>query len=264
MCRLAFYTGPARPLSALLYDAPHALEDQAYRPRQQQHGNVNVDGTGAVWWRSGERDPLRYVTTSPPWSDPNLPALAPRMEGHTLLAAVRGATPGVGFGAGLVAPFLHDGVAFVHNGWIGGFRDGIGAELLRGLPASLTSTITGLSDSVVLFLCVLRHRADGLTLPDAVTAALQEVAAVCLRAGQPATLNVIASDGSDTVAARAATGLPGNSLHTIDGAPGWPDAVLIASEPLDDGPWTEVADDCLVHVTAGRLDVHPLTLEPRP
>lgn len=264
MCRFAFSTGAEQPLSALLYDPPHSLEEQAYRPRQQQHGNVNVDGTGIVWWRGDGQPPLRYVTASPPWSDANLPSLAPALAGRTVLAAVRGATPGLGFGSDLVAPFLLDGLAFAHNGWIGGFRTGVGAELLGRLPPDRVSTMAGFSDSTVIFLTVLAHRAAGAPLPVAVTAALRDVAAACRRAGEDATLNVLVTDGAETVATRASLGQPGNSLHLGTGLPRWPGAVLLASEPLDDGPWTPVAEESFVHVTGTDVRRCDLTLEPDP
>lgn len=262
MCRFAFATGSEQPLSALLYDAPHSLEEQAYRPREQQHGEVNVDGTGVVWWQGGDEPPLRYVTASPPWSDANLPSLARGLRGRTVLAAVRGATPGVGFGSELVAPFLQDGLAFAHNGWIAGFRDGVGAELLGRLPADRVSTMAGFSDSTVIFLTILAHRAAGRPLPEAVTATLRDVAEACRRAGATATLNLIATDGTETVATRTSLGLPGNSLHLGTGLARWPGAVLIASEPLDDGPWTPVAEGSLVHVVGGDVRRCDLTLEP--
>jgi len=94
MCRFAAYHGPPRPLAEMLYEAPHSLERQAYVPREMVEGHVNVDGTGVVWWPHGDDEPLRYVTVLPPWSDPNLPTLAPRLQGRTILGSVRSATPG--------------------------------------------------------------------------------------------------------------------------------------------------------------------------
>ncbi|HEX9888931.1 MAG TPA: hypothetical protein VGA69_05605, partial [Nitriliruptorales bacterium] len=126
MCRLAAYVGPPAPLSTLLYDPPRSLQVLSYQPRELLYGSVNVDGTGIAWWDEIDQPPLRYVTASPPWSDPNLASLAPRLTGRVQLAAVRGATPDIPFGPANVAPFAHDGVAFVHNGWVGEFRRGTG------------------------------------------------------------------------------------------------------------------------------------------
>lgn len=262
MCRFALYAGPATSLSTLLYDPPHSLERQAYAPREMQHGTVNVDGTGVAWWPPDEDEPLRYVTVAPPWADPNLPSLAPRLQGRTILAAVRGATPGIGFGHGAVAPFLLDGLAFVHNGWIGGFRSGVGAALLRPLPDELVGSLETVSDSTVLLRTVVGHRRAGRTLPDAVATTLGEVAAQCVAAGQVATLNLGVTDGVEHVAVRASVGLPGNSLYVCDHLDGG--QLTVASEPLDDRAWTGVPDGTLVHLHDGRLDHLPLPLREEP
>lgn len=262
MCRVAFTTGTEVPLSVLLYEPTHALAEQAWGPREQQHGHVNVDGTGVVWWRTDDPAPLRYVTTATPWADPNLPDLAPRLTGHTVLAAVRGATPGLGFGPDMVAPFLQDGLAFTHNGWIGGFRDDVAPGLLRALPDDLLGTSVALSDSTVLFRTVLAHHRRHGDLSRAVTGALHDVAAACRAAGQPATLNVVLTDGHDTVATRTSYGAAGNSLYlrALRGT----GRVDIASEPLDDDGWEPVPDDSLVLVRDDTVMTTTLTLEPSP
>lgn len=247
---MALYTGPPQPLSRVLYDAPHSLQAQAYRPRELQHGTVNVDGTGVAWWQDDD-EPLRYVTPATPWADPNLPELGRRLQGHTILAAVRGATPGIGFGAGAVAPFVGGGLALAHNGWIGGFREGAASELVRRLPDHLVAGITALTDSVLLSLLVRHHHEKGAELPDAVLAALAEIVAVCTERDEPATCNVLASDGARSVAVRYSFRLPGNSLYLHDGGGSWPDgARLVASEALDDDPaWIAVPEAHLVDIT---------------
>ena len=68
MCRLAGYVGAPTTLASLLYDPRHALERQAYLPREMVSGTVNVDGTGIAWWSGEEAEPMRYVSERPPWS----------------------------------------------------------------------------------------------------------------------------------------------------------------------------------------------------
>ncbi len=260
MCRFAAYRGPSRPLSTLLYDPPHSLEAQAYAPREMLHGTVNVDGTGVAWWPDpdptpgaggeGPCKPLRYVTAATPWGDTNLPHLAPRLGGRVQLAAVRSATPGLGFGAGAVSPFVRDGVAFTHNGWVGGYREGTLRALLASLPDDLADPLAAATDSAAIFLVIGRRLARGEGLVDATIGGLGDVAAACRRADQPATLNVALADGREIVATRCSVGAEGNSLYTLQSGAAWPDAALVASERLDDDPaWEPVADDTLVHVT---------------
>jgi glutamine amidotransferase len=268
MCRMAAYLGPAAPLSALLGDPPHALAEQAWRPRLQQCGSVNVDGTGVAWWQAGEtgREPLRYVTELPPWADPNLPGLARRLTGTVQLALVRSATPGLPYGAWSVGPFVHGRLAVAHNGRIGGFRGPVGRRLLERLPDGLHAELGALTDSAVLAAAVaaqLREREPD-DLAGALAAAVLECEKTCADAGETATLTALAADGERVVGARAALGGPSHTLFTLAGGSALPGAVLAASEPLDDDlGWTEVPDRHLVELTAAGVRAWPLEREAR-
>lgn len=255
MCRIAAHVGAPVPLSSLLYDPPHGLESMAYRPRELQHGTVNVDGTGVAWWDDLDAPPLRYVTTATPWADPNLPGLAPRLRGRTVVAAVRGATPGIAHGAGNVAPFVGDGLAFAHNGWLGAFATGVRRTLEDGLDDEAHGMATAVSDSITLFQVLLtRLRVTG-DLTDAVVATVAAAQAACAAHDAPATLNLVVSDGRRVVATRAHHGLRGNSLYTAVDA----DGTWLASEPMDDvRDWTAVPDDHVVELGADTVTRAPL------
>lgn len=262
MCRLAAYLGPGLPLSGLISDPPHSLSRQAYAPREQLHGNVNVDGTGAVWWPADRGKAMRYASESTPWADPNLAHLAPRLTGRMVVAAVRGATPGMPGGRGAVAPFLIDGLAIAHNGWVGGFRDGVGADLLRALPAERIARLEVVTDSTVLAALVAEAVATGADLRSAMADTLAVVRAIVQTHGQTATLNLVVADGDQLVASRASVAGLCNSLYVLQdaGAP-WDGGTLVASEPLDDQPWRAVPPDHLLTVTPQRCRAHPLTPE---
>lgn len=98
------------PLSTLLYEPPHGLERQAKAPREQRAHALNVDGTGVAWWAEDAPAALRYASDNPPWSDHNLPGLAPRLRSRAQIAAVRWATPGIPYGPDLTAPFTRSPV----------------------------------------------------------------------------------------------------------------------------------------------------------
>lgn len=254
MCRLAAHVGDPVPLSALIYEPEHGLESMAFRPRELQHGTVNVDGTGVVWWEAGDERPLRYVTASPPWSDPNLPTLAPRLTASTALAAVRGATPGIAHGTGNVAPFLADGVAFAHNGWLGAYADGVRRDLERDLSDASYAIGTAVSDSLTLFQVLLDHLRGSGDLALATSATVASAQRACAAHDAPATLNLAVTDGTTLVATRAHHGLRGNSLYTARDASGsW-----LASEPMDGRGWEPVPDDHLVVMTADTIELTPL------
>lgn len=252
MCRFAAYIGPPAPLSTLLYDPPHSLEVQAYAPRQMRSGTVNVDGTGVAWWPE-PGPPLRYVTAHPPWSDPNLPRLAARLRGGIQVAAVRSATPGAALGTGAVAPFVFDGLAGAHNGFLSDFGDGWVRPLLERLPDDLHAGIEAHADSPVIMATVahrLRDDPDG-GLAGAVGAAIADIGAQCAAHHATATLNLLVSDGHVVVASRAAIGTPSNSLYVLADGACRPGTTILASEPLDADPgWTEVDDGSVITVAA--------------
>lgn len=260
MCRLAAYSGPPVPLSALLYDPPHSLRVQAARPREQHDGAVNVDGTGVAWWVDGH-EPLRYRSHLPPWSDPNLPALARRLEGSTIVASIRSASPGLPYGDAFAHPFLGEHLAFAHNGWIGAFRDRTARPLLERLPDDLFARVDGMSDTQVAFLLLVdalrRDPAGGLVA--ALAAALQTIADVCRDRGVAARLNLCVSDGASVVLSRTSVDEGCNSLYTLCDAGRWPGAAVAASEPLDADPaWTSVPAGSAVELCDGRVLTHEL------
>ncbi|UCF67589.1 MAG: hypothetical protein JSV80_17800 [Acidobacteriota bacterium] len=265
MCRLAGYRGPSVPLATLIYDPPHGLEHQSYKPREMISGSVSVDGTGIVWWVEGDSTPLRYVSERPPWSDANLPRLASRLGGCQQLAAVRSATPGTAFGPRAVLPFTHTGVAGALNGYLGRFREQTGPALVARLPAKLFAALDSGSDASVAFLTVMRHREQGSaedsgdSLRRALREAVAEIFAVCSEAGAPASLTMLLAEADRILAVRAASGAPPNSLYVAQDAQRWPSALLIASEPLDDDTaWQAVPADHLVETSRMGWHMEPL------
>src|SRR5438552_18412701 len=105
MCRHLAYLGPPATLRALLLDPPHGLGTQAWAPRRQCHGTMNVDGFGIGWYADGDPVPARYRRAGPIWADPCLADLARVTRTRALLAAVRSATRGTEGGAAAAAPY---------------------------------------------------------------------------------------------------------------------------------------------------------------
>jgi glutamine amidotransferase len=254
MCRLAAHAGIPRPLSSLLYDPPHSLEVQSYRPRSMVSGHVNVDGTGLVWWpRAGKSEPLRYVTAAPPWSDPNLPSLAPRLEAAIQIAAVRSATPGMPFGAGAIGPFTADGLGFAHNGYVEDFERATARALLDMLPDADFATTAIRTDSTALFALVLAARRDS---PCAGPGAWQ-LTSTARSAGVRANLACVLCDGERIAALRTSVDTPPNTLHAHRDESG----LRLASEPLDDATWQEIPPTRILEmdVSAEATDVRSPT-----
>ncbi len=257
MCRFGYYEGPVITVADLLYRPVHSLEEQSIVPREMLAGRINVDGTGVAWWAPGERDPLRYRTVSTTWGDPNLPELAPRLLAERLIVHVRSATPGIPVGASQVAPFIADGITFAHNGWLGGFRTGVGQELSRRLPPEQYRHLDAVSDSMTLFLTVLKHRAadPSAGLEGAVASAIEEAATVCADHGRESTMNIIAAEADATVVARHARDHAANSLYVApNGTAALPSSRVVASEPLDDDAgWEPVATATMLLLEDGAI-----------
>ena len=62
MCRHLAYLGPPASIAALLTGPPYGLGRQAWAPRRQSHGTMNVDGFGIGWYADG--DPVPAGRTS--------------------------------------------------------------------------------------------------------------------------------------------------------------------------------------------------------
>jgi glutamine amidotransferase len=254
MCRLAASFGATRPLSELLFDAPHGLESQAYRPRELVSGHVNVDGTGLAWWPAGDgaRDPqrpLRYVTERPPWADANLAELG-RLAADVQLAAVRSATPGMPFTPDAVGPFVRDDWAFAHNGYLEDFRATWQAPVLERLDRARLTDWTVSSDSLALLLWFDQHRESHPELPLAEHLAgwAADVLDLAAELGRAASLTCVVARRDGLWALRAAQGVPPNTLYRRpaagDGSPH-----RLSSEPMDDGPWELVAPHRVVRAS---------------
>lgn len=242
MCRLAAWVGEPVPLSTLIYDSPRGLHELAVEPREQQYGRINVDGTGVAWWPDEHPEPLSYRTQLPPWADPNLPGLAPRLAGRVILAAVRSTTPGLPGGAALVHPFTGGGLAVAHNGWISEYRARVARPLLAEVPDELFGRLDGMSDTAALFLLVLAAHRAGADPLAATEHAVATAARVCRRVGSQATLTLVVAHSGGVEAVNGTVGQPANSLYTRGG-------MLLASEPLDDQPgWEPVGADETVHL----------------
>lgn len=267
MCRHAAWLGAPRTLAELIHEPEHGLLRQSYAPRRQRHGTVNADGFGMGWYDPGlaTPEPIRYRRSIPMWADANLPGLARVARSGCLLAAVRCATVGMPVEESATAPFTEGRWLLSHNGRVD-------RDALRDLAEGAESAC----DSAWLAAAVFRRlRADcsptpapGIapgtapaTAPAAVAAsdvpagaalgeALAEVVTSAAAKDPVARLNLLACDGVTL----AATAWGDTLFHRPH-----PDGVLVASEPLCDGPgWQAVPDRSLLLATADGLRVQPL------
>lgn len=238
MCRHLAYLGQPVPVSSLLFDAPHGLAHQAWAPRDMRGGGtINADGFGVGWYPSPGGAPLRYRSAMPIWTDAALPGLSASVHSGAILAAVRSATVGMPVVETAAAPFLHDRWLFSHNGVVRGFPGAL-ASLAAALPVEDLLTLDAPTDSAALFALVRHQLRAGKTAEEAVAALISDISEI----SPDSRLNLLLTDGERIVATTV-----GHSLSIRATT----DAVLIASEPLDDHPdWRSVPDRRLVTATA--------------
>ena len=245
MCRHLAYLGPPVTLRALLTDPPHGLGTQAWAPRRQRHGTMNVDGFGVGWYADGDPVPARYRRAGPIWADPGFADLARVTRTRALLAAVRSATEGTEAGVAAAAPYTAGPWLFSHNGRMNGWP-GTTESLAATLPAADLLALEARCDSALAWALVSSRLRDGADPADALAQAIAALAEHQV-SGR---FNFLLSNG-EVIAATAA----GDTLcYRLSGG-----SVLVASEPGDDEPgWTQVSDQCVLTATPGGVEVRPL------
>lgn len=292
MCRLAGYLGPAAPLSSLLMDPPHSLLVQSYRPRELREALVNADGVGVAWYpENGDVQPVRYRSTLPIWSDQNLAELAPRIRSNLILGAVRSATPGIGVSLANTQPFVHGRLSFFHNGYLEDFPHNFMRPIRNELSDDLYAGLEGTSDSEHLFALLLQrlgtkaelfggagpgvsnYRASAgdlgaggleeeaapgdrkeraIALRDAVSSLWDDCLRLSRKTRKRAALVLLLSDGQSLMAFRAAAGTQAPSLYLGKETRRFPEASLLASEPLmPDSAWDPVKAGEVLFIDGG-------------
>ena len=245
MCRHLAYLGPPASLQALITDPPYGLSRQAWAPRRQFHGTMNVDGFGVGWYADGDPVPARYRRAGPIWADPSFADLARVTRTRALLAAVRSATPGTEEGVAAAAPYASGRWLFSHNGALEGWPVAT-ASLAATLPPADLLALEARCDSALVWALVAGRLGAGAGPADALAwtvAALEENQV----GGR---FNFLLTDG-EVIAATAA----GNSLCYRLGDGG----VVVASEPGDEEPgWTEVPDRSVLTATPAGVGLKPL------
>src|SRR5690606_35436993 len=205
-----------------------------------REGVVNADGFGFGWYAANDGEPAVYLNTCPAWTGPNLDVLCRVLESGTWLANVRSATPGQGLGHANTQPLTDGRVMFLHNGLIGSFRERGRPGLHRWLRPEIQAGIRGETDSEFLFAVLRQCLSEAGDLKAAFLAAARALPEIL--DGTRVLFNVVCCDGENLLACRyAINGGDCPSLYVAKDTPAFPHAVLVASEPLDDGHgWTSL------------------------
>lgn len=246
MCRLYARVGSPRTLLEQMVGAPHSLEVQSYQPKMMAEAILNADGFGLAWYNGQDAQPARYRSMLPVWSDENFRGFGGQVRSSHVLAYVRSATPGIGAGLSNTQPFVHGNIAFMHNGYLNGFREGVMRRVQRQLGDEAFGLIRGSSDSEHMFALFMDAHLAGASIEEALRAAVR--GAETALEGERALLVLMVSDGERIHALR--TGLNGADTPTFFSR-AEPGGGCFASEPLDDeSAWLPVADGGLATIDA--------------
>jgi glutamine amidotransferase len=258
MCRIAAYLGNEINLAQFLLAPAHSLYHQSYAARELGEATVSADGFGVGWYDLDSKT-ARYRHTLPIWSDPNLDSLGTSLSSHCWVGNVRSATSGMTLNIANTQPFTRDAWLYVHNGMVENFSHGLRLRLQRFLSDEVLATIEGTTDSEYLFALWLEM---ALRQPAAGPASWLRAACGLLTdwLGTARCLfNCILTEGEHLYALRHAYHGKAPSLYYCADTETFPEAQLVASEPLDEGEyWQSIPAGQLLILSPNR----PAILEP--
>jgi predicted glutamine amidotransferase len=264
----------------MITEPKHSIIHQSYHS-EERSDPLNGDGAGIAWYAPEfSARPALFKDVTPAWSNQNLIEIARVTGSSCILAHVRAASPNSSVQRLNCHPFAHKHLAFMHNGYLGGFLS-YKRRLLQGLSDEAFHSILGSTDSEHAFAFLIDHYNQCVDLEPAqrLVESMQRtiVGLEALRAAsgtvEPSACNFAVSDGNFIVASRYATpGLApaslyfatGRLLHLKDGhyhieEDGKHDLAVIASERL--GPsvaWRQVEADHLLLAAYGNVELIPV------
>ncbi|MFB2938843.1 ergothioneine biosynthesis protein EgtC [Aerosakkonemataceae cyanobacterium BLCC-F154] len=251
MCRLLGYLGEEIVLDYLLCKPENSLIEQSYQPREMTAGLLNADGFGIGWYHpQKDIEPFTYRNILPIWNDVNLPNLSRYIESNCIVATVRSATLGQPVDLSNCQPFNHQGLLFSHNGFIQKFRESLYRPIRNQLKDEIYQGINGTTDSEHIFALIINELQanTGISLEKALHKTLINLKNLAQEYQVEFAANLVLSDGKRLVACRCATRSPVPSLYWLRDDPTFPNAVIIASEPLFAGDWNSFAENSIISV----------------
>ena len=262
MCRLLGYLGSPISLEKLLYSPEHSLIVQSYQPREMNSGVLNADGFGVGWYHSQkDTNPFTYKNILPIWNDVNLPSLSRYVESRCVLGYVRSATAGQAVDLSNCQPFESGRLLCIHNGRIENFRQTLYRVIRDRLSDVAYQAIQGNTDSEHIFALLLDEfqAQPSATLEQALQKVLLDLDRLAKSDQIAASINMIVSDGHRLVASRFASDQQAPSLYWLRDDPAFPEAVIIASEPIFAGNWNSFPEQSIITVGEDlEIEIHQI------
>ncbi|MFL5263053.1 MAG: class II glutamine amidotransferase [Anaeromyxobacteraceae bacterium] len=257
MCRLfAQHASRDHDLHEPLCSASNALRVQSHK---------HPHGWGIGWYDAAGVQVRRGVMAA--HADDAFVAAARAARSEIVVAHVRDASVGAVAEAN-THPFVHERWIFAHNGTVARFKKVARARaaLEAEIDPALRAAVRGDTDSERVFFLFLTRLAARLRpgeAPDleAVRAALADtvdtvVAVADPQAEKPSSLNLLVTNGDVLACCRH-----GRTLHAAPHI-ATSGVFAVASEPIGEGPWTEVPEDGFIGIDAKHRVVASL-LRPR-
>lgn len=251
MCRLLGYIGEPIQLDNLLYKPEHSLVVQSYKPQEMTAGLLNADGFGIGWHHLKKTDlPYTYKNILPIWSDLNLPQVTRYIEANCFLGYVRSATPGLPVDLINCQPFTDRDLLFIHNGYIDNFRKTLYRPIRNLLTDFAYQSIQGNTDSEHIWALIVSHlqTLSQSKIATALNNALIKLTELANIHITDFSANIIISNGDRLIASRYSNRDHNPSLYWIRDDPMYPNAVIIASEPMFEGNWNSCPENSIITV----------------
>lgn len=262
MCRIAGYFGPPVPLTTLLFDPPHGLEHQSRHAREMKDGRVAGDGWGAGWSPAHEpRRPGMIKSLLPLWADENAKTASHAICAGAIVAHIRFASPSLEVCFTNTPLYPLGEWLWTVNGELSPWPGPLGLAIRQRLHPEDEAAVRGSTDAELLG--ALWHTEARRHDPATALRRCFRIARDLARdRGGSLSANALLGHADGLIAARFASDGAPNSLYTLADQPRYPGAVLIVSEPFDDGPgWRAVPPSSLVLVDRDGLRVEPLDLD---
>lgn len=265
MCRLLAYIGDSIQLDRILIEPEHSLIKQSYQPQEMTAGLLNADGFGVGWYdKKSEDRPYIYRNVLPIWNDVNLPQLARYIKSKSYLGYVRSATSSLSIDTINCQPFSHRNLLFVHNGFIDDFRNTLFRPIKESLGDTAYKNIFGTTDSEHIFASIVDEieKNQDISLKEALHNTINKLCALAKPDNIGFSANVALSDGKETIACRYSNrdGKDTPTLYYTKNDSQYPNAVIVASEPMFEGDWISCPKKSIISVTEDlEISVHSLS-----
>ena len=251
MCRLLGYLGASIQLDRLLYKPEHSLVVQSYQPQEMTAGLLNADGFGIGWHHPEKADlPYTYKNILPIWSDLNLPQISRYIEAKSILGYVRSATPGLPVDLINCQPFTNQRLLFIHNGYIADFRETLYRPIRNLLNDFAYQSIQGNTDSEHIWALIVTHLQNNpeSSLATALSTVLIQLTDLANVNQTDFSANIVISDSDRLIASRYSNRDHNPTLYWVRDDSMYPNAVIIASEPMFEGHWRSCPENSVITV----------------